>query len=404
MARARHSDPHAALHDLADMYERSQTRDGVGRALSVFVSQSFPDAESEIGFRAVIKSAQAAGAVQLEMEKGDLSHLMRRVILRDPDCLYVFLSRPKRSDIVDEQITALMQGIEGKLSSSAQAEARSLISRIADAWSSHLAYQRLTLETSAQALEFVLAWATVVSRTHDDSRDLRTFSRQELGDSKLIERQVSRLVTEARQTGRVPEDLTDEDVSAALGLEKFPHLIEVAGDHPEITQSARGGGHVGLHPNLFEEIDIHPIRALITIENFASFNRAYRETAAPGVVFLYTGGWPGRSERSAIRHLAAGAERVLHWGDIDMAGAAIADAVWKEAGRPIDLHLMSPDIARTFGSPKRFKPIAVSETSPAYELVQWLASGDAHWLEQESLDPQALNFEGPVRVWPRSVS
>jgi hypothetical protein len=387
MARTRHTDPHTALHDLLDMHERSQHRGGAGRTQSVFVSQSFSGAESEGAFKSIIQSAAATGAVRLEMGKGDLSHLMSRIVLLNPDLLYVFLSRSKRSDLVHEQVDFVTKGIEERLSGSALKEARDLVQRISDAWSSHSTYQRIGLDAPTQALEFVLAWAVVVARPQEDNRDLRTFSRQELKDSKLIERQFSRLLTEARRAQYVPEDAPDDDVAAALGLEKFPHLVEVAGDHPEIHRSTRRGGHVGLHPDLLDDIEVHPLRTLITIENFASFNRAYREIANAGVVFLYTGGWPGRSERRAIRKLAAGAERVLHWGDIDMAGAAIADAVWKEAGRPIELHQMSPEIARNLGSPSRFKPIAVEKNSPAFDLVQWLASDDAFWLEQESLDP-----------------
>lgn len=125
-----------------------------------------------------------------------------------------------------------------------------------------------------------------------------------------------------------------------------------------------------------------------------SGNRAYRETAAPGVVFLYTGGWPGRAERLAIGYFAAVAERVLHWGDIDMAGAAIADAVWQAAGRDVELHLMTQELARKHGQPATFRGIEVAQYSPARDLVTWLSGPNAHALEQEEIDPLAFCSRG----------
>lgn len=387
MARTRHTDPHEALHDLLDQHERAQARNGEGRRLTAFVSQSFATPAVEETFASVIRSAEAAGAVSLEMDKGDMAHLMKRVILRDPASLYGFLSRRPRGDMVEDALARLTRAVEDRADGDMAREARYMIDRIGAAWKARRNPHRLTPENHATTLDFVLAWAAVASRDPEDRRDLRTFSRQVLGNSKLVEQQMARILAEARQSGAFPEDLDDEDVRAALGLEKFAHLVEVAGDHPEVERATRAGGHVGLHPALFEAIEPVSIRALVTVENYASFNRAYRETAAPGVVFLYTGGWPGRAERLAIGHLSAAAERVLHWGDIDMAGAAIADAVWQAAGRDIELHLMAPELAQKHGQPASFRAIEVGEGSPARDLVTWLSGPDAHMLEQEEIDP-----------------
>jgi hypothetical protein len=384
MARKRHSDPYKALHDLLDQYERSSS---VSRTISAFPSQSFSTADGEATFRSIIKSAEINGAVRLEMDRGDMSHLMKRIVLENPDALFAFLSRTPRSSVVSDSKSAILDLITPSLAPTRLQIATSKLEDMERSWQKGQAHYRMHPSDISVAVEYLQAWSAVLTRDPDDPRDLRTFSRQVLGDSKAIERQMSRIIAEARADGIVPYDLDDEGVCIALGLEKFPHLVQIAGDHPEIAALTRAGGHVGIHPDLLSELQQASFDVLMTIENYASFNRAYRELATPSAVFLYTGGWPGRAEQKAIRALASQARRILHWGDIDMAGAAIADAVWQYAGRDIELHMMTPELACRYGQPKSFSNIKVNEDSPAASLIDWLSSAESYALEQEELDP-----------------
>jgi hypothetical protein len=133
---------------------------------------------------------------------------------------------------------------------------------------------------------------------------------------------------------------------------------------------------------------------MITIENFASFNRQVREAADPDGIVVYTGGFPSDSTLDAILTLARATEcPVVHWGDIDVGGIKIAyhiERALTKVGRRLELHLMTPEIAVRHGSPQ--SPTAVfrnfaDDNSVVAALVAFMTSEAARSLEQEELDP-----------------
>jgi hypothetical protein len=401
MAR-RHEDALTCLGRLLDRHEDGLAREGgsTARVIAEQVSQSFDHPEEQDAFRRRIEAAQRAGAVRLEMErKSGLRHLMKRVVLLDADKLYAHLGREPRGDLVGRAIGALRARLEAKLGRTME-EADDCLSfalgRLEERWAAGKSCQQVAAGDVDAAFEFLVAVEAALTKPEDDMRDLRTYSRQRCGDSKLIEHQMSRVLGIAREMGRLPEDIPDVEAISALGLEKFPHLVQLAGDLPDYRREFERRLHFGLHPDLVEDLEIPELKSLLTIENYASFNRHVREVMGPGEVVVYTGGWPGRSEAKLIRRLAERADAVAHWGDIDMAGAGIADAVWRAAGRDITLHLMDPSLAKSQGHPMVGRPIAVDEASPGADLVRWLASAEAHVLEQEELDPASV--EAPLAL------
>jgi hypothetical protein len=387
MARQRHSDPLALLHRLLDRHESSES----GRALSEFVDQAFPTQASEDSFRRTIEAVQAQGSVLLHMDRGDASHLMKKVELLDASSLYVFLSRQPREDRVTAASETLKAGLPASLSSRARSAAEALLGRMEAAWRRGERPHRMGPEDTSLVADFLPAWGVASTKADDDPRDLRTYSRQTLGDSKHIERHMGRILGEVRSDGRTPPDTPDDQIIAALGLEKYPHLVQVAGAIPAISGIAGHGVHIGLHPDTVEGLEVAPIDYLLTVENYTSFCRQVREAWEPRAIILYTGGWPGRGERRAIAHFARHAQRVLHWGDIDMAGLAIADAVWRAAGREIELHCMNEGIARR-GARTPIRPMKLDPKSPAAPLAAWLCSESGGYvLEQEDLDPVPIS-------------
>jgi len=110
MARTRHTDPYQALGDLLDQHERAEVKGGASRALTFFVSQSFETTVAEDKFRSVFGSAEATGAVHLEMDKGDLSHLMKRIVLTCPEKLYALLSWRPVSGVIEDTIRDIERG------------------------------------------------------------------------------------------------------------------------------------------------------------------------------------------------------------------------------------------------------------------------------------------------------
>ena len=180
-------------------------------------------------------------------------------------------------------------------------------------------------------------------------------------------------------------------IRSDLGLDKFAHLVQFTADIPFAKSHFDRKLHLGIHPSMIDMLEVRPLRALVTIENYASFNRYVAEALTPNTAVIYTGGWPGSGEKRLISKLSEHVtEGVFHWGDIDMAGAAIADAVARCSKAPVFLHQMSPDLARRHGAPRFAKAISVSEGSPAGELIAWLAGEEAFTLEQEELDPVSV--------------
>lgn len=384
--RKLHQDPHACLNQLLDRHEANP--EGKTR-INEFVSQSFASYEAEHRFRELVTAAGKTGAVRLHMDKGDAAHLMKKVELLDPEPLYLFLSRKPRTSLVDEALSRLSCSLPENLAD--RALSCEFIDLFAQAWRRGKPLHRIHAQDTETAVEFIRAFVAITARAADDLRDLRSFSRQTCGDSKLIERHKGRLIAEARRRGQVPPGASAEEAEGILSLEKFSHLVQVAGDLPIIKAITSRNIHVGLHPDMLAEMTPTSFRTFLTIENYASFNRYVREVMQPSEVVLYTGGWPGRSEKLFISYLARCADRSLHWGDVDMAGAGIADAVWRIAGREIALHQMSPEIARAFGTPHGpSEPLQTDKSSPAYSLIQWLAGPEAHILEQEELDPRPV--------------
>ncbi|MCE6959256.1 DUF2220 domain-containing protein [Cereibacter sphaeroides] len=349
------------------------------RRPQVLVEPFATSAEGGAGEEDLAVLAAAAEARAILVDEG-------RVTLRDARALSEFLGSPFHADRVEASVRAL----QDRVAALPEARARACLlelSSLVNAWRSGATHRRLEFSRLQESWEFLLAWSATVTRAPDDTRDLRSFSRQECGDSKLMERHLGRLVSAARRARRLPEEIEDREVCRILGLEKFPHTVSVSGLVPAFAFAGSRQRHLGLHPDLVGELPLRPFATLLTIENYASFNRHVREAMGEDEVVVWTAGWPSPSVAAVIRHLAPLAGRCLHWGDIDVAGAGIADAVWRIAGRDLGLHLMTPEIALARGTPHRGRALSVDPASPARPLMDWLTSRDACIMEQEELDP-----------------
>jgi hypothetical protein len=360
-----------------------------GRRIVEYVAQRFDCPESAARFHDYVGGAARVGAVRLHRGRGDLAHLLDRVELVDPDRLFEYLGRPRRRYRVAEAIASLRR-LAGNWSGPRALLAQAEIDRLEASWRAGGRRLGLSLADAALAADLVAALSAVMSRDPSDGGDIRTFSRRTCGDSKLIEGHVGRILTAAREAGAVDPDLDAEEAAGVLGLEKFPHPIYVAGSLLALERLGGGRLPIGIHPFTIGDLEIPPLRGAISVENYASFNRYVFEAMGPGEVVDFTGGWPSRAARALVARLAARAGRLAHWGDIDMAGAGIADMIWRAAGRDLLLHLMDPMLARQRGRPERSRPIAVEPGSPAAGLIAWLSGPDAHVLEQEAVDPEPI--------------
>nr|WP_170385630.1 Wadjet anti-phage system protein JetD domain-containing protein [uncultured Ruegeria sp.] len=386
-ARKRHRVAGELFAKLLDRHEAAERDGRLGPKIGEFVFQAFRDPDKQRQFQEAIQHAQRIGAVHVEMDKGDLSHLMKRVVLADADVLYNMTGRtPKAGKLAGARST--LERFLKTLPEKHRGNASEAMERLLEKWELNKRPHRMSEDDLQPVKEYLKAYGAALSKDVTDGRDLRTYSRVECGDSKLIERHLTRILAELRAIDLYGVDVKDEMIHSDLGLEKFAHLVQFTADIPFAQSHFDRKLHLGIHPSMIDTLEVSPLRALVTIENYASFNRYVAEALTPNTAVLYTGGWPGFGEKQLIAKLSEHVTQgVFHWGDIDMAGAAIADAVACCSKAPVSLHQMSPDLARKHGKPRSAKAISVSENSPARELIAWLASEDAFTLEQEELDP-----------------
>jgi hypothetical protein len=133
--------------------------------------------------------------------------------------------------------------------------------------------------------------------------------------------------------------------------------------------------------------------AILTIENFASFNRQVREIE-DGSLVVYAGGFPAAGVIDLLsKVLSALPAHVpfLHWGDIDAGGLRIFRYLEESLPRRPLPHLMSRELAEAHGRPANpdasLASIARSDSTIG-DLAEWLAFGaDVRHLEQEAIDP-----------------
>ncbi len=194
--------------------------------------------------------------------------------------------------------------------------------------------------------------ARAVSALQSDVRGervLRKASAELFGDSKRLEALTAWL--DVLVTGEVsPSGLEDEQVWSALGLRKEPQLLRLSGQ----GELRLGNESVRLPRSVvgFQLDAVSGIRtgarALLSIENLASFHEAAALAGESQVLLVYTGGMPSPAWRAAYLRLLAGLAadtRLYHWGDIDRGGfriaARLADMA-RQSGRMLHPWLMAP--------------------------------------------------------------
>ena len=181
-----------------------------------------------------------------------------------------------------------------------------------------------------------------------------------------------------------------------LGLEKFapPLLLSGRLDFDTAELSPVAPSYFGIPPAEASRLRLkQQPRYVLTIENFASFNRHVIEADPDRCgLTVYVGGYPSLATQGALRYLAAAIPvevPFFHWSDIDPDGTWIFRTVERIINRPLTPHLMTADLAERFGHvPERaVRPPRTIEGSAIAPLVSYLQSDGAKWLEQEELDP-----------------
>ncbi|WP_433853517.1 Wadjet anti-phage system protein JetD domain-containing protein [Stenotrophomonas nitritireducens] len=305
-------------------------------------------------FHARIALAERAGAITVERDRHrDDGERLLRLTVRDLSAL----ARDLRIELLGERVAQagilLAQWQPPPGSCENQAESSSgfpIISEVLEAWRAGRKVRGCGPEAAAHLADAAQAVNALLAEARGE-RILRKASVTLFGDSKRLEKLTAWL--DVLVTGELaPSGLEEEQLWAALGLRREPQPLRLAG--PGTVQLDDGSSHrlprswLGFPVNEVRGIDTDA-RALLSIENLASFHEAAAMRGDAPVLLLYTGGMPSPTWRQAYARLLAGlpADAALyHWGDIDRGGFRIAAKLVetvRQSGRTLRPWLMTPE-------------------------------------------------------------
>lgn len=393
MSVRRFAEAEQLLNWLLDAYEQRHQVDA--KVIAHVDYERIPTHAATQRLEAALRSAEQVSAIILDHGRPPHEdHVIKRVRLADPEALYNHLDREPRAATAARVAATLRPIVAGRPSD---------IARIPDeleaGWARHKTPYRLDLNDHHIAVQFLNLICGFLDGAHQDS-DQRTFSRRATGDSKALEHrgQSARVAQVLKR--HLDLELDDpREVLEALGIRKFPAPVCLRG--PVGLDSLHGGvdlsrlsPYAALAADQAQGVFAHRNPAyVLTVENFASFNRHVREIRDSGLI-LYTGGFPSSAVQTVVLRLDHQLDRsvpFLHWGDIDPWGLRIFRCIEDLLTRSLHPHLMSPELSALgmHASANAAMQKLASSGSAIAELAVHLAGDEACHLEQEQLDPAA---------------
>ncbi|GEM_PF-215152 len=330
-------------------------------------------AEDFDAFHGHIAVAERAGAIRVERDRhrGDGERLVRLAV-RDIAALACELglelhaqcvARAEallapwccRSDVSRDDASVAIPGSDplrsrGNSDKAATAPRFPVIAQVMAAWRAGRKVRGCGPAVAADLADAARAVQALLADARGE-RILRKASASLFADSKRLEALTPWL--DLLVSGEVAASgLEDEQVWSALGLRREPQPLLLAGQGTVALDD--GSFHVLPARWLGFPVDAvcgisTAVRALLSIENLASFHEAAALRGDAPVLLLYTGGMPSPAWRNAYARLLDGlpaTAALYHWGDIDLGGFRIATKLAEQAGmRSRVLHpwMMAPD-------------------------------------------------------------
>jgi Wadjet anti plasmid transformation system JetA-like protein/uncharacterized protein DUF3322 len=385
----------AGVRFLERLLERSERNPDRLRPASAAPEYDDLSTAQQVGrFHDLMAAAQKFGAIEVQRGRRDRGHLIERVRVRDPELLAKHLGRPTATVVAQRARAELLSVAEA-----GEPWVSSLLEEMTVRWARGESYYRLTAAQPDAAKEFFTLLAAF-SRQEGRGLDARTFSFRATKDTKAFDRHASRLAAALGARLGLPGAPPDR-VWALIGLDRFSHPIHVSGpvrisDQTGILVNGTVKPFASIHPEMLPNLEITETpSAILTVENYASFNRQVREIE-DGSLVVYTGGFPAAGVIEFLSKVLAGVAGevpFLHWGDIDAGGLRIFRYLEENLLRGPQPHLMTRKLASAYGQPAApdasLTSIAKSESGVS-KLADWLAFGtDIRHLEQEALEPRS---------------
>lgn len=385
----------AGVEFLERLLERSERYPDRSRPASATPEYDKLTTAQQVGrFHDLMAAAERFGAIEVQRGRRDRSHLIERVRVRDAGLLARHLGRPTAANLAQRARNELAQ-----IAETGEPWVARVLDEMASRWTIGESAYRLTATQIEAAKEFFMLLASI-SRQEARGLDARTFSLRATNDTKAFDRHTSRLGAVLSVQMGEPGATLDK-VWSHIGLDRFSHPIHLRG--PVLVRCDAGVLVVGsarpfasIHPEMSPQLTIlETPTAILTIENFASFNRQVREID-DGSLVIYTGGFPSAGVIDVLSKVLNAVPRevpFLHWGDVDVGGLRIFRFLEEKLPRGPQPHLMTKELAEAFGQTKdsdaSLGPIARSN-SAIRDLADWLAFGtNIRHLEQEAIDPES---------------
>jgi hypothetical protein len=352
--------------------------------------EGFADVAQMDRFTRELREAEGRGAIRISKGRGLSSEQIKHVRLEKPALLYELLGRRPVGELTEEATGRLLEGLELPV------QFEGSLTSLRAAWSRGREWQGFSLD-DVDRLRPAFVMAKSILEGRHAGLDYRTFSRRFAGDSKMLERLEGPVVRLLSGALEFPPNARPRDALRTLGLEKFAPPILLSGrfDFDVAELSAAAPIYFGIPPSEAERLRFRgKPQYVLTVENFASFNRHVTEADPQRAgVTIYVGGYPSLATQEALKGLAAALPSdvsFFHWSDIDPDGTWIFRTIESSIARDLKPHLMSSDLADRLGKPPAdhirlptgVVPSAISD------LVTYLRREDAKWLEQEELDPK----------------
>lgn len=386
----------AGVEFLERLLERSERHPDRSRPASAAPAYDKLSTAQQVGrFHDIMVAAERFGAVEVQRGQRDRGHLIERVRVRDRNLLARHLGRTTAAAVAQRTRDELLP-----IATSGEPWVACLLDEMAERWARSESAYRLNAAPTEAVKEFFTLVASI-SRQEARGLDARTFSLRATNDTKTFDRHASRIAAVLGIQNGLPGAAADI-IWSHIGLERFSHPVHLKG--PIVVEGPRGRlvdgkakPFVSVHQEMFTELGFLEIpAAILTIENYASFNRQVREIE-DGSLVVYTGGFPSAAVidilTNVLRALPADVP-FFHWGDIDVGGLRIFRYLEETLPRAPRPHLMSRELASAFGQPADPDAVlsSIAKTESAVrELAGWLAFGsDVRHLEQEALDPRSV--------------
>jgi hypothetical protein len=387
MATKRFTDPYELLNWMLNTHEAQPNR-----VASILATPDYEKLgyEEIARFDGILQAAERVGAVRREyVRQGRPEQGIKNVRLLRADTLYTHLRREPSSSEADRAAATLFG-----LVSDRPGYIRRIPEELQKAWRHRAGAHQISYCDTATAKTFLKLLCGFDDNLHDGV-DQKTFCSRATGDSKAIERgghasRLARVLGPAHGLSGPPDEIL-----SALGILKFPTPICFTG--PVAVGDIDFGcvtPYAAIAPdNTCDAVVTGQPCYVLSIENFASFNRYVREIDDGGLV-VFTAGYPSKAMARFLARLDATAPSKIpfyHWGDVEEGGLQAFRIIEKSITRPLRPHGMDIETARRLGSAVEHKPrlkeLAQSDSAISH-LARWLCEGpEPHFLEQETLDP-----------------